>query len=170
MQPIYAQKILEYERHFLKVISQGAFSIYVIRNTNICKKNQEIIIGIQTNIVYWQIMILDRTRKKKHIIWSQHEGERLVTKFHHRLKRENLLFMFLSFQYFPVYFLRNRQDNSIYPDGLCNNHKKIRNRQGIKNFPDGYLITLTVICTYRLIRNFHDGYLISLCVFQKPSR
>jgi hypothetical protein len=62
-----------------------------------------------------------------------------------------------------VCFPKNRQDNSIYPDGLCNNRKKYEIVRELG-------ISLTVMYTHRLIINFPDDYLISLCVFQKPSR
>jgi hypothetical protein len=60
-------------------------------------------------------MILEKkTRKKKHIIWSKHEGKRLVTRNRCRLKGEKLLFMFLNLQYLSIYF---STEQPIFPGG-----------------------------------------------------
>ena len=103
MYPILCTKCLEYKKYFVNIVSQCAFSIYMNGKQAYAKepRNNN---WYKENVVNWQIIIFERTRNKKHIIWSQHEGERLVTKFHCRLKGEKLLFMFLIFQYFPVCF------------------------------------------------------------------
>jgi hypothetical protein len=52
------------------------------------KNNQEIVIKIQTNGTDYNISILEKIRKKNKSIWSSYEGERLVTIFNPRKKRE----------------------------------------------------------------------------------
>ena len=52
MSLFYGKKSLEYERHFLKVVSQGDFSIYMNGKQTYVKK-QDTIIDIQTNVVNW---------------------------------------------------------------------------------------------------------------------
>jgi phosphatidylethanolamine-binding protein (PEBP) family uncharacterized protein len=79
--------------------------------------------------------------------------------FHHKLKEENLLFMFLSFQYFPMCSPETVKIMLFTVMVYAITVKKLQNRQGIRNFPDGYVHSQVNI------RNFPDRYLISMCVF-----
>ena len=79
-------------------------------------KNKITAIIIQINNIKWKNVILEKTRKKNHQIWSSYEGEIPHTNFNPRLKEERrTIHVLLWVHEFPWEFFHNRQGNLNFP-------------------------------------------------------
>ena len=79
-------------------------------------KNKITAIIIQINNIKWKNVILEKTRKNNHQIWSSYEGEIPHTNFNPRLKEERrTIHVLLWVHEFPWEFFHNRQGNSNFP-------------------------------------------------------
>jgi len=79
-------------------------------------KNKITAIIIQINNIKWKNVILEKTRKNNHQIWSSYEGEIPHTNFNPRLKEERrTVHVLLWVHEFPWEFFHNRQGNSNFP-------------------------------------------------------